>query len=117
MDSGWIGIKNSPIAAWDGPVIVWHVYSGVMVKQRVHAVENRFITHWREVNDEAWISVEERLPTREDADAYDCVISRDVWGGISMAGWRRFHIETGFAAWQHPPGPPENYRELQKTIS
>ena len=43
MDKGWIEMSNDPIAAGDERerIIVWHVYSGVMVTERRHAIENR----------------------------------------------------------------------------
>jgi len=113
MDSGWIEIENSPIAAEDGPVIVWHVYSGVMVEQREYAVENRFMTHWREIDTDAWIDARKRNPTKEDADVFSCVISLNKWGDVSMAGWHRFEQENSLVAWQHPPDPPDNFRELR----
>lgn len=113
MDNGWIGIAEHPIAAGDAPVIVWHVYSGVMVERRDHAAANRFMTHWQEINAGAWIDAQERTPTKEDADEYDCVISQNQWGDIAMAGWHRFEHEKNLVRWQHPPSPPHNFRELR----
>jgi len=113
MDRGWIDLSISPIAAGDAPIIVWHVYSGVMVEQRDRATMNRFITHWQEIDAGAWIDVMERMPTKDDADAYDCVISQDKWGNIGMAGWHRFEREPYLIRWQHPPDPPYNFRELR----
>lgn len=115
MDKGWIEMSNDPIAAGDERerIIVWHVYSGVMVTERRHAIENRFMTHWRTIDAGAWIESSERRPTREDADAYECVISRNKWGVVSMAGWHRFWNEDELTAWQHPPEPPDSHRELQ----
>lgn len=113
MDSGWIVIQDSPIAIPDEPIIVWHVYSGVMVETREHAVENQFMTHWRAIDNGAWIDARERPPTKEDADIYNCVISLNQWGEISMAGWHRFEREHGLIAWQHPPDPPDKVRDLQ----
>ena len=114
MDNGWIEIAKHPIAAGDAPVIVWHVYSGVMVERRDHAAANRFMTHWQEINAGAWIDAQERLPTREDADIYNCVISQNQWGDIAMAGWHRFEHEPQLLRWQHPPSPPHNFSELRK---
>jgi len=116
MDNGWIDLSTSPIAAGDGPVIVWHVYNGVMVERRDRPASNRFMTHWQEINETAWIDAGERKPTKEDADAYDCVISQDRWGDIGMAGWHRFEREPCLIRWQHVPDPPINFRELRKTI-
>lgn len=113
MDSDWIEISKHPIAAGDAPVIVWHVYSGVMVEQRDRAATNRFMTHWREIDAEAWIDTEDRRPTREDADAYDCVISQNRWGDVGMAGWHRFEHEPILTRWQRAPDPPANFRELR----
>lgn len=113
MDKGWIGVSDGPIAAGDGPVIVWHVYNGVMVEQRDSVTRNRFMTHWREIDSGAWIDAMERRPTKSDADAYDCVISLNKWGEVAMAGWHRFEREAELICWQHPPDPPSSFRELQ----
>lgn len=84
-----------------------------MVEKRDCAMKNRFFTHWQEIDNDAWISVEKRLPTQEDADACNCVISLNKWDEVSIAGWRRFERETIFKAWQCPPEPPANFRELR----
>lgn len=115
MDSGWIEIDHSPIAAPDEPLLVWHVYSGVMVERMEQAMKNRFITHWRKIDDDAWIDARMRKPTKADADPYDCVISQNMWGEILTAGWHRFANEASLIRWQSPPGPPSNFRELRKT--
>lgn len=115
MDKGWIGIKEHPIAAGDGPVIVWHVYSGVMVEQRDRATANRFMTHWREIDETAWIDVRQHSPTEADADIYDCVISQNKWGEPGMAGWHRFEHESDLIRWQPTPDPPADFRELRIT--
>ncbi len=114
MDSGWIDIKNSPIAAGDEPVIVWHVHNGVMVERRDHAQRNRFVTHWREIETGAWIDAGDRKPTSKDADVYSCVISLNKCGDVSTAGWHRFWNETSLIRWQHTPEPPANYLELRR---
>lgn len=116
MVSGWIDLSTSPIAAGDGPVIVWHVYSGVMVERRDRATSNRFMTHWQEIDNDAWIDARNRKPTKEDADAYDCVISQNTWGDIGMAGWHRFEHEAELFRWQHAPDPPVNFSELRQTV-
>ena len=113
MDNGWISLSDSPVATHDGPIIVWHVYSGVMVESREHALRNRFMTHWQEINTGAWIRTADRKPTKEDADIYDCVISLNKWGDVSMAGWHRFERESCLICWQRPPSPPHNFRELR----
>ena len=115
MDKGWIGINEHPIAAGDGPVIVWHVYSGVMVEQRDRAKANRFMTHWREIDETAWIDARRHAPTKADADIYDCVISQNKWGEAGMAGWHRFGRESDLICWQPTPEPPTNFRELRNT--
>lgn len=116
MDNGWIGIEHSPVAAEEGPIIAWHVFSGVMVELRSRAVKNRFITHWREIDNTLWIPSSDHKPNREDADAYDCVISLNKWDEVSMAGWHRFERETDLLYWQHPPDPPANFRDLRKRM-
>ena len=85
-----------------------------MVEGRDTALKNQFITHWQEIDGGAWISSKEHLPTKEDADAYDCVISLNKWGEIAMAGWHRFEHEESLYFWQHAPQPPDNYRKLKE---
>lgn len=114
MDNGWIGISDRPIAAGDQPVIVWHVYQGAMVCRREDVASNRFYSHWREIDTGAWIDTAERRPTRNDADAQECVISQNKWDEISVAGWHRFENESSLIRWQHPPEPPANFRELRE---
>ena len=113
MGNGWIEKSKNPIAHEAGRVIVWHVYVGVLTMRREEAAENRFVTHWREIDSEAWIDARKRKPTREDADAGKCVISLDKWGGISTAGWHRFEHESTLTHWQHTPSPPGDIHELQ----
>ena len=113
MDNGWIDLSTSPIAAGDGPVIVWHVYQGAMVCRREDVAFNRFFSHYREIDAGGWIDTTERKPTRNDADAQECVISQNKWDEISMAGWHRFESENNLTRWQRPPKPPVNFRELR----
>ncbi len=114
MDRSWAEIDGRLIEAGEGPVIVWHVYNGAMVVKREYAIENSFFSHWREIDNEAWIDARKRKPTRDDADEYGCVLSQNKWGEASVAGWHRFEREPYLVAWQHMPDPPDNYRELRK---
>ncbi|MBR1565145.1 MAG: hypothetical protein IJ649_00135 [Oscillospiraceae bacterium] len=95
-------------------ILVWHVYHGVMVEKRRRLRRNRFFTHWQEIDNEAWISVKDRAPTRDDADVYNCVIARNRWGDMMTAGWHRFAHETDLTDWQHPPAPPEDFLGLRE---
>lgn len=106
MENGWMEIANHPIANDAGRVIVWHIYAGVLTMRREEATENRFVTYWREVDNDAWIDASERRPTREDADAGGCVISLNRWGEVYTAGWHRIGRESALTHWQHTPDPP-----------
>lgn len=116
MDNGWIGLHDGPIAAGDVPIIVWHVHQGVMVFKRESVNSNRFLSHWREIDNAAWIDARVQKPTKQDADALDCVISLNEWGEVSTAGWHRFEHETDLIYWQHPPDPPVNFSELRNMV-
>lgn len=118
MQQGWIEIDHRSIAAGteDEPVIVWHVYHGVMVEKRFIAAKNRFMTHWRDIDNAAWIDAGQRRPTRADADIYKCVISLNRWGEASTAGWHRFAHEADLIAWQPTPEPPEGFDALRKAV-
>ncbi len=85
-----------------------------MIEGREQAIRNRFITHWREIDSGKWIDSNRRKPTKQDADEYDCVISRNRWDEVSMAGWHRFEAESTLTGWQRPPEPPEGYEELRR---
>ena len=114
MDNGWIDLRDGPIAAGETPVIVWHVYQSVMIFRREAVKSNRFVTHWREIDSEAWIDARIRRPTKQDADALNCVISLNKWGDVSMAGWHRFEHEAELVRWQSPPEAPASFTRITK---
>ncbi len=117
MGHGWIDVSASPIANGIMPgsvILVWHIFQGVMAVPCEKWNENRFYTHWRTIDNNAWIRTEDRLPKRADADILNCVISRDGLGEIRLTGWHRFLTESGFNEWQTPPEPPDGYQELRK---
>lgn len=116
-DSGWNDVSVSPIANGIKPgsvILVWHIFQGVMAVPCENWNENRFYTHWRTINNDAWIQTTDRLPERADADTLNCVISRNRLEEIRLTGWHRFMTESGLNEWQTPPEPPDNYRELRK---
>lgn len=84
---------------------------GCIVVKREYLTENRFITHFCEIDPNAWISVTSRKPIKADTDAYGCVIAMNRWGHILMAGWRRFEQETSLTHWQRPPDGPQTQRQ------
>lgn len=105
----WTGIEECPIEAGIDPeatILVWHIYQGVMTIPCGKYGSNPLFTHWRRPDARGWIRREERLPEERDSDAQHCVIARDAWGDITMAGWHRFAGDGDFTHWQHPPGPP-----------
>lgn len=112
--TGWISINDRPITDEPGKTLVWHVYCGAMVMDYAQARKNRYVTHWQEIDPAAWIRADARRPRQEDADIYNCVISLDAWGGISLAGWHRFANEKQLTGWQRVPEPPGNAGELRK---
>jgi len=115
-NNGWIELAQSPIAAGFEPesiILVWHAYQGVLTEVCSRLGSNRFYTHWQPLLVEKWIAAAEQLPTKADADAQNCVISRNSFGRISVTGWHRFRLETDLECWQSPPPPPTNFRELR----
>ncbi|MBR3741110.1 MAG: hypothetical protein IKQ80_07510 [Clostridia bacterium] len=106
-NDGWRTMETCPD---DGHVLVWHIYQGVMVVEAQEARKNRFHAWWRHVPDK-WINAQDKLPVKEDADAYNCVIALDKWGEVRLIGWHRFPL-TEIIGWQRTPEPPTNYREL-----
>lgn len=115
-NNGWIEASKSPIAAGiepDTTILVWHVYQGVLAVPCGRISSNRFYTHWQPIRDSEWITSEDRTPTKTDADAQNCVISRNRFDEIGMTGWHRFVEDHTLLRWQTPPKPPDNYRELR----
>lgn len=107
--STWIGIKHSPLDAGiglDDVILVWHIHQGVMAVACERYRTNPFYTHWRAVDNSAWIRRAERKPGKADADPLNCVIARDRWGVITVTGWHRVDGDSNFVLWQSPPGPP-----------
>lgn len=105
----WTRIEDCPLVAGVEPesiILVWHSYQGAMAVPCSEYGSNRFFTHWRRVDAKAWISRKERLPGKEDSDAQNCVVARNTWGEVIMAGWHRIVHDPGFTHWQHPPDPP-----------
>lgn len=108
-DSGWIGIEQSPLDTSIEPesvILVWHTHQGVMAVACERYNSNPFYTHWRTVDNSAWIRRAERKPGKADADPLNCVIARDYSGTVTVTGWHRVDSDADFALWQSPPGPP-----------
>ena len=55
-----------------------------------------------------WIPREERLPTAEDADAFNCVIVYHVFNGVMITGWHRVADNRFISHWTHTMPAPEN---------
>ena len=112
MDSNeWLELSANP-AEDERPVVVWHVFQGVMVVRAANLRKNRFNTYWMEVPD-GWIDPNDRLPTREDADTQNCVIVRTTHGDVTVRGWHQVGQNGEIVQWMRPPKPPDNYRELR----
>lgn len=118
-NNGWIELAHDPIAAGIDPdayILVWHAHQGVLVYLCRNCRDNPCNSYWQEVNQSAWTDSKRRLPTKADADELDCVIARNRWGDILMAGWHRFANEDSLVSWQAPPAPPDGYLELRKRM-
>lgn len=120
-NNGWIhGKSRLPDAAdgdADGKVFVWHAYQGAMLTPWSAFDKNSFNVYWMRVSDGVpgpWIEAVERLPTKEDLDALDCVLSKNTRGSISVTGIHQIGWNGAFTHWQRLPAPPSDYRELRK---
>ena len=108
MADGWTDMqaKRANGGDPDEPVLIWHSFQGAVVIPRGRSIDNRFYTHWREIDDGAWIDKSERAPNEGDADKTNCVIARYRWGEVTMAGWWRVRDDGDFTQWQRTPEPP-----------
>lgn len=121
LNNGWIhGKYRLPDAAdgdADGRVFVWHAYQGAMLTLWNEFDRNSFNVYWMRVSDGAsapWIAAVERLPTKEDSDALNCVLAKDMHDGISVTGFHQFGWNSALTHWQRLPAPPSDYKELRK---
>ena len=121
LNNGWIhGKCRLPDAAdgdADGRVFVWHAYQGAMLTPWNDFDRNSFNVYWMRVSDGAsapWIAAVERLPTKEDSDALNCVLAKDMHDGISVTGFHQFGWNSALTHWQRLPAPPSDYKELRK---
>lgn len=61
-----------------------------------------------------WINAEERLPTREDADDWGCVLVWHTYQGAMIAGWKQVEKNCFMTHWQRSPQAPAGYRNPDK---
>lgn len=120
-NNGWVHGENRLPAEADGDsagkVFAWHVYQGVMLTHWRDFAKNSFNVYWMRVSDGApgpWITAAERLPTKGDSDAQNCVLAKDAHGGISVTGFHQFDWNGTLQYWQRLPEPPSDYKELRK---
>lgn len=115
----WISIKSRFPREEDGNeyghVFVWHIYQGVMLTAW-NEMGNPFFAYWMpaRITADEWIEASERKPTREDADALNCVLARDDLEGIELVtGWHQFTAISTLSRWIRLPPPPPGYKELR----
>lgn len=120
-NNGWIhGKSRLPDAAdgdADGKIFAWHAFQGVMLTLWSAFSSNPFNVYWMRVSDGApgpWITAVERLPTKEDSDALNCVLAKNSHDGITVTGFHQFGWNSALTHWQRLPTPPSDYRELRK---
>lgn len=87
-----------------------------MVIDAPNVHRNRFYTYWQPIP-QKWIKPEDGMPGETDADAIGCVIILDKTDKTRLMGWHQApSYIRDIAGWQKPPGPPDNYVDLQKRI-
>lgn len=99
-----------------GRVFAWHAYQGAILTRWSDFEKNAFHLCWMPVSDGApgqWIAVDERLPTEEDADAQNCVLSMDTHGDIRTTEFRQFGRNADLLRWQRLPAPPDGIRKRE----
>ncbi len=61
-----------------------------------------------------WISLNERKPTKEDADSSGCVLFWHAFNGVMLTGYFQTEHNRFFTHWQKTPGKPDNWQELRQ---
>lgn len=123
QENGWIRRSDRLPAQEDGDsqgrVFVWHVYQGVMLAPWNEFLNNSFHAYWMPLADDphsTWINAAEKLPTKQDADALNCVLARSVHGENMVTGYHQFGLNRTLVLWKRLPDPPSDHRELRKMI-
>lgn len=66
------------------------------------------------MENERWISIPDRAPTKDDADAYECVLVWHIWQGVMVMKWHQVGQNRFVSHWLPTPGAPGNCSELRK---
>lgn len=93
-------------------LLIWHRYQGVMAVQWGHRHDYHMATHWRAMPRKGWIRREERLPDKDDADVYGCVLARHEFDGIKVTGWHQLARDKYLTHWRPTPAGPEKAAEI-----
>lgn len=66
------------------------------------------------MENDRWISMPDRAPAAEDADAYECVLVWHIWQGMMVMKWHQVDKNRFISHWMPPPGAPGDQSELRK---
>ncbi len=116
MKDAWMPIESCPTvqAKEDAtPILVWHVFQGVMLSDTLTVRDSRFHVYWMRLP-ETWVDPLERLPTAEDADSQRCVVAVDKYGSLRLIGWEQIEKPSDIRRWIPCPPPPPDYLELRR---
>lgn len=92
----------------DAKVLAVHRFQGILAVKGREVRENILFSHWGRSPAEGWIRRDDRLPRRQDADLYNCVLAWNADEGVCVTGWHRVTRDGRFSAWMPmPEGPLE----------
>ena len=115
ITNGWIDLKERVPTEKDGElVLVWHALQGSMIIDYDKHSDNPFYAYWQTIPEDEWIDPREREPTREDSDAWNCVLTHHEIYGYKVTGWHRVSASTAYTRWRRLPKPPPGHVELRK---
>ena len=99
-----------------GKIFVWHAYQGVMLVGWDEYGCNPFHVYWMRVSDGTgtWIDASVRAPRKQDSDALNCVLARNVHGEILVTGYHQFLWNSDLTHWQRLPDAPGDYKALRQ---
>lgn len=68
------------------------------------------------MDNNGWIEIRERKPTKEDADACGCVLFWHMYNGLMLTGYFQTEHNRFLTHWKPTPEPPENYQEYRRIM-
>ncbi len=107
--SGWTTFDEREPEEGDCPsgyLLIWHVFRGVVAERWENRHATPMYTHWMAIPENGWIPAWARMPTKDDADIYNCVLASHMIDGVLVTGWHQFLHDKYLTHWMPTPPPP-----------